>query len=130
MGRDEKGEYINISSQITAFMFLEQKKPSYSSNYLLAILDKDTENLKKTMDLSISPYNEIANCALCCSGSKISKMYFNNNFLVNTYELNKYNFIYGDETELPTQGKYQACFKKIVKNEIDKKKNIKYLFLE
>ena len=30
VGRDEKGEYINISSQITAFMFLEQKKPSYN----------------------------------------------------------------------------------------------------
>ena len=127
VGRDEKGEYINISSQITAFMFLEQKKPSYSYNYLLSILNKDTENLKKTMDLSISPYTEIANCALCCSGSKISKMYINNDFLVNTYELNKNNFIYGDETELPTQGKYQACFNTMVKNEIDRKKNMKFL---
>ena len=58
-------------------MFLEENKPSQSFAYLPSLVKKDMSKVKRKYNLSVLPYKEVANCALCCSGEKIIKKYKN-----------------------------------------------------
>ena len=127
LGYDDKGEFIQIKSQITAFMFLEENKPSQSFAYLPSLVKKDMSKVKRKYNLSVLPYKEVANCALCCSGEKIIKKYKNKKEIF--YKLHNKHRSFYNEYELPTQGKYQECFNEIVTNKIDEMGLNKYILL-
>ena len=125
---DHKGEYIEMTSNITAFMFVEEKKPSLSLYYIEAIAKKNMTAMKKKFNLNVMPYYDLANCANCCAGYKKIKRYLNKPDEI-VYELHNKTTGVFPEIDLSSQGKYQECFNNLVTDKIKENGHKKFISL-